>query len=278
MSITFCSEESVIYVNGMNTTLHDTKKAAQEIERITGKPTETIHNSTLSTKDIVAMSGIGAAAVGSGVAVGKSRNGSLAQGFSIGTLIVSLIGLIAYIAAVENAANAKGEELADRTIEFLNQSPRSRVTIVAHSHGAKITNIALNLLKKHKDRIQVVTIGGSRKISKKKASQVHNLRNYGDLVSAISQGLTRTTHHPSRRLEKKDCSPHGSSCYFKDAQFKGLMQDLTQSKPATNPRFVVKPRIGHPTAPPAEKPFREAHLPLTLGEKPYYSGHGSRTG
>ncbi len=193
----------VLFVNGIWNSQSDANQSRKEISRLLGRPVELIYNRSFTlmrfleivtraiTCGLISWYGIGHL-------VGKQYK-------TVKTVATSAIALasIQYdLRKVQAMKEKVAGDLIQRVEEiFATRAPSSHcVTIICHSQGADIVDMALRGLDKSlSNRISVINYGGKKPISKGLAGVVRNVEHVQDIVPRLASGVhSDVTHVPLR--------------------------------------------------------------------------------
>lgn len=112
--------------------------------------------------------------------------------------------------------------LAKRVSCILKQYPTAIVTLVGHSQGAHVVDLALSKLSRWKDRISAIGIGGLVSICQHKAARVANIVNEGD---TIARGWADTYRKNMLKFKTKSLCKHNFHPAHSSSQTKGLKHE-----------------------------------------------------
>lgn len=186
------------YVNGVTTTDGHGSDATQTIQDIIHStpdkdPTESVvtfhRNDSAPTarmvSDLVLAAG-GLAGLGWSIKKESENKGSTSSRIAGALGVVAIGGALYDYASMQEDKNTIAQALAERILKFLSQDHSRKVNLVLHSQGADIGSRALRQLSDHhKQRIQVITLGGMVTIADDACAQVHNFRFCNDLVANV---------------------------------------------------------------------------------------------
>ena len=222
----FSVGQEIIYTNGMTTPNKDAEECRVIIESITGRPVELHHNDTTPGEKVGEI-GIkvlfGVVCGVSAACVLLSKKKSTAEnvlGIAFGVAAVAfLVWALKDYYDIQQKKNASANSLVQKVTHHLTTKPLTHVTLVFHSQGADIGERALWQLGDHKNRINVVVIGGMIHIPDSLARRVVNLQDGSDLISNFGHALFNVNHGEKRLITHDDggCSTafcHGANDYL----------------------------------------------------------------